>query len=155
MSASSGPSGLYRPFRPRAARVVSTVLAVTVLVMMTGIAVLLPQVATGRESWLDRAGIVGFGVLVAWFLLRQAGVRAVPDGDGLTVRNLMVTRRLEWAEIVSVRFGSGRPWVSLDLADGDTLAVMGIQRADGDRARSEAKRLATLVARHSATTRDD
>lgn len=155
MSTSGGPSGLYRPFRPRAARVVSTVLAVAVLVMMTGIAVLLPQVANGRESWLDRGGIIGFGVLVAWFLRRQAGVRAVPDRDGLTVRNLMVTRRLEWAEIVSVRFGSGRPWVSLDLADGDTLAVMGIQRADGDRARSEARRLATLVARHSATPRDD
>ena len=155
MSESSGPSGLYRPFRPRAARVVSTVLAVAVLVMMTGIAVLLPQVATGCESWLDRAGIIGFGVLVAWFLLRQAGVRAVPDRDGLTVRNLMVTRRLEWAEIVSVRFGSGRPWVSLDLADGDTLAVMGIQRADGDRAAAEARRLATLLALHTRTARDD
>ncbi|NTW42450.1 MAG: PH domain-containing protein, partial [Cellulomonadaceae bacterium] len=101
---------------------------------MVAIAVMLPQVAPGRESVLDRAGIVGFGVLVAWFLTRQASVSARPDAQGLTVRNLMVTRHLKWGEIVSVRFGQGRPWVQLDLADGDTLAVMGIQRADGVRA---------------------
>jgi hypothetical protein len=79
----------------------------------------------------------------------------VPDEDGLTVRNLMITTRLTWAEIVSVRFGAGRPWVQLDLADGDTLAVMGIQSADGARAEAEARRLATLVARHTTTSRDD
>lgn len=149
------PADLHRPFRPRAARIVATVLAVAVLAMMVAIALLLPQVAPGRQSDLDRAGIVGFGVLVAWFLMRQAGVRAVPDADGLTVRNLLLTRRVGWAEIVSVRFGHGRPWVQLDLDDGDTLAVMGIQRADGARAVAEARRLATLVALHSATPRDD
>ena len=69
----------------------------------------------------------------------------MPDGAGLTVRNLLLTRRVEWAEIVSVRFGQGRPWVSLDLADGTTLAVMAIQAADGARAAREARRLATLV----------
>jgi hypothetical protein len=45
--------------------------------------------------------------------------------------------------------------VQLDLADGDTLAVMGIQRADGAFAESEARRLATLVALHTTTQRDD
>jgi hypothetical protein len=32
---------------------------------------------------------------------------------------------------------------------------MGIQRADGERADSEARRLATLVAQHTRTDRDD
>ena len=149
------PPDLYRPFRPRAARVVSGVLAVAVLAMMVAIAWLLPEVAPGRQSVLDRAGIVGFGVLVAWFLVRQANVRADPDAQGLTVRNLVVTRRVAWPEVVSVRFGHGRPWVQLDLADGDTLAVMAVQAADGARARAEARRMATLVARHSLTPRDD
>lgn len=71
------------------------------------------------------------------------------------MRNLVHRRRLAWAEIVSVRFGHGRPWVQLDLADGTTLAVMGIQRSDGALANREARRLATLVARHTATSRDD
>ncbi|WP_255491865.1 MULTISPECIES: PH domain-containing protein [unclassified Actinotalea] len=146
---------LHRPFRPRAARVVSLGMAGAVLALMVAIAVLLPRVAPDRQAPLDLVGIVGFGVLVAWFCWRQASVAAVPDQDGLTVRNLLLTRRVTWAEIVSVRFGHGRAWVQLDLADGDTLAVMGVQQADGARAAAEARRLATLVARHSPTSRDD
>lgn len=154
-AAGRAEADLHRPFRPRAARIVSTVLAIVVLAMMITLAVLLPQVAAGRQSVLDRAGIVAFGVLVAWFLMRQAGVRALPDEDGLTVRNLVLTRRITWVQIVSVRFGQGRPWVQLDLDDGDTLAVMAIQQADGVLAANEARRLATLVALHSSTARDD
>jgi len=145
----------HRPFRPRAARLVSLVLGGAVLVLMVAIAALLPWGSSGGGSILDRLGIVGFGVLVAWFLYRQASVVAVPGPDGLLVRNLLLTRRVEWTEIVSVRFGQGRPWVALDLADGDTIAVMGIQRADADRAVAESRRLANLVALHSTTLRDD
>jgi hypothetical protein len=99
---------------------------------------------------VDRLAIGGLGVALAWFCWRQATVRAVPDAEGLAVRNLFLNRRVEWAEVVSVRFGEGRPWAQLDLSEGETLAVMGIQRADGDFARSEASRLATLVALHEA-----
>lgn len=150
------PDRMYVPFRPRFARIVCLVLVGPVLAMMLAIAILLPATEDlGRATLPDRIGIAGFGVLVAWFLLRQAGVRADPDPDGVTVRNLVLTRRVAWAQIVSVRFGQGRAWVQLDLADGDTLAVMGIQAADGRRAAAEARRLATLVALHSATPQDD
>lgn len=148
-------TALHRPFRPRAARVVGTALALAVLLAGVVLAVVLPQVGPAHQSWADRLAIVAFAGLVAWFLLRQAGVRAVPDEDGLTVRNLLVTRRVAWTEVISVRFGHGRPWVQLDLADGDTLAVMGVQDADGAFAAAEARRMATLVALHSATPRDD
>jgi len=140
----------HAPFRPRFARLVTLVLVVVVLVLTAALILALPNAEP-----LDRAGFALVGLLIAWFCWRQATVRAVPDEDGLTVRNLMITTRLTWAEIVSVRFGSGRPWVQLDLADGDTLAVMGIQRADGEHAEAEARRLATLVARYTATTQDD
>jgi len=140
----------HAPFRPRFARLVTLVLVVVVLVLTAALILALPNAEP-----LDRAGFALVGLLIAWFCWRQATVRAVPDEDGLTVRNLMITTRLTWAEIVSVRFGSGRPWVQLDLADGDTLAVMGIQRADGELAEAEARRLATLVVRHTATSQDD
>ena len=104
---------------------------------------------------MTRSGSRSSALLIAGFCWRQASVRATVDDEGVTVRNLVYSRRLEWAEIVSVRFGSGRPWVQLDLSDGDTLAVMGIQRADGAYAEAEARRLATLVAQHTATPRDD
>jgi hypothetical protein len=57
--------------------------------------------------------------------------------------------------VVAVRFGDGDPWVMLDLRDGDVLAVMAIQRADGAYAQAEARRLATLVAAGTGTPRDD
>lgn len=145
----------YRPFRPRAARLVSWVLGAIVLVVMIVIAVALPAMMARPVAVGDQVAIIAFGVAVAWFLSRQAGVRAIPDPEGLTVRNLVVTTRLGWNEIVSVRFGPDRPWVQVDLSDGRTLAVMAVQRADGDAASAEARRLATLVAQHSITERDD
>lgn len=155
MRKDTDPRDPYRPFRPRAARAVSLVLGAAVLVMMVLIAALLPRIVGGPASVGDRLGIVGFGVAVAWFLHREAGVRALPDPQGMTVRNLLVTTRITWPQVVSVRFGPDRPWVQLDLADGQSLAVMAVQRADGDRAQQEARRMATLVARHSTTERDD
>ncbi|WP_421741452.1 PH domain-containing protein [Cellulomonas sp.] len=146
----AGVDALTSPFRPRFARLVTIGLAVLVLVSTVAIMLAMSVLSTG-----DRIGFALVGGLIVWFLWRQASVTARVDDDGLTVRNLVFTRRLEWAEIVSVRFGSGRPWVQLDLSDGDTLAVMGIQRADGAFADAEARRLATLVAMHTATARDD
>ena len=88
---------------------------------------------------------------LAAFLGRYASIRAVGDDVGLTVRNLLITRTVSWEEIVEVRFPDGAPWVSLELTDTDELAVMAIQRADGDDAKVEARRLAELVAERRTT----
>lgn len=146
----AGDGDLGAPFRPRLARVVTLSVAGAVLLLTAVLVVTMPGL-----SLLDQIGFALFGVAIAWFCWRQASVSAVPDATGLRVRNLLVTTHVTWAQIVSVRFGQGRPWVQLDLADGDTLAVMGVQRADGPRGEDEARRLATLVARRSATDADD
>jgi hypothetical protein len=137
-------------FAPRRTRVVALGLAVGVTVML----VLLALLVSGRYEWWDRAGFLVVAVLIDVFLWRQATVRAVPSEHGLHVRNLVVQRDLAWSQVVAVRFGE-RPWPQLDLDDGDTLAVMGIQRSDGERAVAEARRLAALVQRFSAVERDD
>ena len=133
------------PFAPRRTRQVALGLAAGV----TALAVVLAVVVPAEFGWPDRVGFLLVGALVDAFLWRQATVRAVPSERGLQVRNLFLGRQLEWAEIVSVRLGE-RPWVQLDLDDGDTLAVMGIQSSDGPRAQDEARRLAQLVERYSA-----
>ncbi|CAL8977408.1 hypothetical protein CELL_02560 [Cellulomonas sp. T2.31MG-18] len=138
------------PFRPRLARAVTLAVGALAVVLTVLLLIALPGLAA-----LDKAGFALLAVLIGGFCWRQADVQAVPDDEGLTVRNLVLQRRLVWADIVSVRFGHGRPWVQLDLADGTTLAVMGIQRSDGAFANREARRLATLVAQHTATSRDD
>ncbi len=133
------------------ARLVSLVLAVVLTV---------GTVALVASLWdyfgtFNGTGVLAVGLAMAWFCWREASVRADVDEQGVTVRNLVVTRRLEWAEVVAVRFGQGRPWVQLDLSDGDVLAVMGVQQSDGERAVAESRRLAALVAIHSRTARDD
>ncbi|MFQ6172623.1 PH domain-containing protein [Oryzobacter sp. R7] len=101
----------------------------------------------GARQWgpADQVALVVFGAGIAAFLLRYATIRAVPDDDGLTVRNLLLTRRVRWEDVEGVRFDEGAPWVVLDLHDGDELAVMAVQRADGEVARGEAGRLAALL----------
>ena len=146
-----GRGPLDRPFRPRLARRVALALATLVVVLTPVFAISLP----GPRGWGDVAGFTAIGVAIVVFCWRQANVSLQADEGGVTVTNLVVVRRLAWAEIISVRFGGGRPWVQLDLANGDTLAVMGIQRADGDFAAAESRRLATLVELFSRTERDD
>ncbi|HEU4999268.1 MAG TPA: PH domain-containing protein [Lapillicoccus sp.] len=136
----------FRPFRSRRGRLVATVMAVLSLVVFVTVAVLLPSNA-GLTTWqpADRALVVGLGVIIALVCWRYASIRAVPSLDGLVVRNLVVTRTVAWAQVIDVEFGDGAPWVTLELDDTDTLAVMAIQRADGPAAMAEAQRLATLV----------
>lgn len=143
-SSADGAARLHAPFRPVRGRRVSRLLGVAAVVLFAALAASVVE----QTVW-DRLGFLVTGLLVMAFCEMQARVVAVPDEHGLHVRNLVRRRRLEWAEVVGVSFGGGRPWVQLDLADGDTLAVMGIQRADGERGTAEADRLATLVALHT------
>ncbi len=139
------------PFRPRRGRVLPLGMAAVTLVVCAAVAVAMG--GTGLWRLGDQLALVGLGVALAAFLLRYASIRAVPDGDALVVRNLVVTRRVLWEEVVEVRFPDGAPWVSLELDDTEELAVMAIQRADGERARAEARRLARLVADHRRSAR--
>lgn len=148
-------AALHLPFRPLRGRRVALVLAVAQGVVLAVVAVALPGTGPEAAHWWDRLGFLLVGAAVAAMLWRFARLAALPDDHGLVVRNLSGDRSLAWAQIVQVRFGGGNPWVTLDLADGESLAVMAIQRADGAAAQLQARRLATLVALHSATDRDD
>ncbi len=135
-----------RPFVSRRARLVATSMGVAALVVFGAMAVLLPANA-GLTTWQggDRVLVALIGVLIAVACWRYASIRAVPTPQGLLVRNLVVTRRVDWAQVIGVQFGGGAPWVTLELDDTDTVAVMAIQRADGAVAEQEAVRLAGLV----------
>jgi MFS family permease len=139
---------LHAPFRSRRGRVIGWFGAGGVSAAMLFTAVILPWSGPSAVGWPDRAGFVALAVLFFWGLSRFALVGADPSEARLVVRNLLVSRRLDWTEVTGIRYGTGDPWVSLELSDGDTLAVMAIQRADGATAAAEAKRLATLIALH-------
>jgi hypothetical protein len=126
-------------------------MAVFSVLIFSGGALSLPQGDPAAGGWdlVDRLMLAFCGLAVASALWRFASIRAVPSTGGLVIRNLLTTRTLQWAEIIRVQFGGGAPWVSVDLADTDTVAVMAIQKADGALARAEASRLSALVQVHS------
>jgi len=141
----------YAVFRPRRGRRVALTMAVLSMLIFVSGAISLPRVDPLFGGWgvPDRLLLVGCGAAVSALLWRYATIRAVPSTQGLVIRNLLTTRTLEWAQIVGVLFGGGAPWVSVDLDDTDTVAVMAIQKADGAFGQAEAARLAALVQVHS------
>ncbi|MFI9486225.1 PH domain-containing protein [Promicromonospora sp. NPDC052451] len=138
-----GGAERFRVFRGR----FGTPVAYGLALLSAGGCTFVALAATGQGAdTANRIAIIVFGLLGAVIAWRFGAVRAVPDPDGLTVVNYASSRRLSWPEIVTVRFGPNDPWVHLDLSDGDVLAVMGIQRADGEHAMAEARRLVALIA---------
>ncbi|HYO85161.1 MAG TPA: PH domain-containing protein [Dermatophilaceae bacterium] len=148
-----GPGALdpYAVMRPKWGRLVARIAAAVVLASFVVAALLIPGDERQKAEWGlgDRLMILGSGVGIAWLLWRFGSIKAVPSRDGVVVRNLLVTRRLTWPQIVRVQFGGGAPWASLDLDDTDILAVMAIQKADGQHGRALASRLAALIQVHS------
>jgi hypothetical protein len=137
---------LYAPFRPRRGRAVATAMAALAVVIFTGFAILTPSPAEGGSFGVgDRVMMVVLGFAIAAFLWRYTAIKAVPDEHGLDVRNLILSRRVEWSEVEAVRFHGGAAWPVLALHDGDEVAVMAVQKADGGSSTSEATRLASLV----------
>ncbi|MUL40869.1 PH domain-containing protein [Streptomonospora sp. PA3] len=113
-------------------RIVGYGLAALIVATMVVLAVVLPP--DWRLS--DRLGLVGLGAVGAGVLHLLARPRLVAAEDRVTVVNCIRTHVLEWPEIIDARMPVGEPWPTIDLADGSTLAVLGIQSNDGDHART-------------------
>ncbi|WP_405605444.1 PH domain-containing protein [Streptomyces sp. NBC_01410] len=109
-------------FRPTRTRVVLLTVGAVMFAVITAVALLLEKLSAGERSSFIFTALLFFGVLA---LLSRPKV--VADENGVTVVNLTRTRRLEWAEIVRVNLRPGDPWVFLDLSDGTSLPVLGIQ----------------------------
>lgn len=139
--------GEMEVWRPRLGRIVPHGL----LPVVAGALGLLGYVMAPGVGPADFAlfGVIG---LVALTLLYLAGrPRLAAHSRGLTVVNIFRRRELAWAEVVAASMPEGEPWPTFDLADGTTLAVMGIQAADGARARRDLARLQALLDTHSGT----
>lgn len=141
---------LHAPIRPRLVRIVARALQVAVLLGAAAVIVFTGRIP-GVDHWglVDQVGTGVLAVIIVAILQRQVRVAALPDEEGLTVRNFFGGRRVEWAEVLGVEYGEHRPWANLDLADSTTLAVMAVQRSDGARATRAAARLSTLVELHA------
>lgn len=108
-------------FRPTRTRAVLLGAGLAIFVTITAIALLLDLQPGERISFVLTA------VLLSSVLVLLGRPKVVADEAGVTVVNLTRTRRLEWAQILRVNLRPGDPWVFLDLSDGSSLPVLGIQ----------------------------
>ncbi|RKN44747.1 PH domain-containing protein [Streptomyces hoynatensis] len=141
-------------FRPTVTRVVLLSIGAAVFATLTLVAVLLPAGEAVDWSAAERVAFSLGGLLVWAVLALLSRPHVTADAEGVTVVNLTVRRRLAWAEILRVNLRPGDPWVTLDLADGTVLAVMGIQPGVARRtALAHARALRALAEAHGTAGR--
>ena len=99
-----------------------------------------------KFTTFQRGTLIAFGLLYLALMFALLRSRAVAYADRLVVVNGYRRHEYEWPQIVAARLPPGAPWVTLDLADGETASVLGIQGSDGDRARRAVRELKALVA---------
>ncbi|MGW2656594.1 PH domain-containing protein [Streptomyces sp. NPDC001478] len=109
-------------FRPTRTRVVLLGVGVVMFAVITAVAFTLEQLSGG-----ERVSFVFTAALFLGVLALLSRPKVVAEDSGVTVVNLTRTRRLSWPEIVRVNLRAGDPWVYLDLSDGTSMPVLGIQ----------------------------
>jgi len=130
--------------------VVGIALAVCLAAACLGAAIALGAETRAKFTTFQNGTLIfsalGYGA-VLYALLRS---RVTATREGLVVVNGYRRHDLEWAQVVEVRLMRGSPWATLDLSDGSSLSVLGIQGSDGDRARLAARELRALAIRANA-----
>ncbi|SDN01798.1 PH domain-containing protein [Streptomyces wuyuanensis] len=137
-------------FRPTRTRAVLLSVGTVMFAVITAVAVALEKLSPGERVSFVLTAVLFFGVLA---LLSRPKV--VADARGVTVVNLTRTRRLDWAEIVRVNLRPGDPWVFLDLSDGTSLPVLGIQPGIARHHAIRDARALRLLAESRGTGTDD
>jgi hypothetical protein len=135
-------------FRPRRVRLVCWTLAPLVVILFAVLGTMLAgptDSGTGVFSTSDRVAMAVLGVLIALAILAFARPRVVADARGVRIRNVAGGYDLPWGVVRAVRFTQGSPWVSLELMDDETVAVMAIQAVDKEHAVTAANTLRALL----------
>jgi hypothetical protein len=133
-SGAGGEIALPKTWRPFGVRAAGGIFGVALIIILVAAWISFPASVRDQFTlWQRITTVVLFGgfLAVEWGLMR---CRATATAEGLTVVNGYKVHTFEWAQVVGVRMPVGAPWVTLDLDDGTTCAVMAIQGSDGLRA---------------------
>jgi len=141
--------------RPQRLRKVCAASAVVVVVVFAVIGLLLRRGSAGGVVFTvaDQVAMVGLGVVLAGVILLLARPRLDADETGLRVRNILTSYELPWQVVREVSFSTNSPWATLELADDDTVALLAVQAADGERALQTVRALRRLHADAVAPSR--
>lgn len=151
MPADSDPAlGLPVTWRPLGPRVMGIAVGAGLIVICVFSWFTFDAETRERFNAFQRGTLLALGLLAFTLLYGLIRSRVEAHADRLVVVNGYRRREFAWAQIVSVNLPPGAPWVTLDLADGETTPAMGIQGSDGARAQQAARELRRWVARLSA-----
>lgn len=122
--------------------------AALVLAVFVVVAILLGGGPEGDAQFRlpDQIAMVFLGCLVAGGVLAFTRARVIGDETGVRIRNVLGERLVPWQVVRDVRMDDGASWASLDLQDDDTVALLGVQSNDGDRAVEAVLGLRALLA---------
>lgn len=110
-----------------------------------GLMIVLAIVVAETFKLPDRIGLLLFGALVAGILVVLGRVKVSWDDKGITLVNPFKTHHYAWGEVLDVTFEPGQPWPYIDLADGSSIGVMGIQGSEGAPAQQAVEELRAML----------
>lgn len=155
MPAASDPAGglpsLPQTWRPLGVRIAVVFFGLMLLIVCTAAWLGLDPDVRARFTTSQRATLLFFGALFAfggWLLSR---CRVTAEMEGLVVVNGLRTRRLAWEEVLTIELGRGAPWATVDLADGTTIPLVGLQGSDGQRTVRAVRDIRALLNRRPGT----
>src|SRR3954465_14158092 len=151
MPAASDPARPTAPtlphtWRPFGVRVAVWVLGGLLLGIVVFVWLAFDDATRAQFTFLERATLVFIGLLLfaAYYALMRSKV--IATSAGLTVVNGYRKRSYEWSQVIQASLRRGAPWGTLDLSDGTTISLIGVQGSDGERARRAIREIRATVA---------
>ncbi|MCW2849991.1 MAG: hypothetical protein JWR90_3965 [Marmoricola sp.] len=140
---------LPHTWRPFGVRIAIWVLGTMLLALFVAVWIAIGDDSRAEFTPFQRGTLVFMGLLLfgSWYGLVRSCVRATEQG--LTVVNGYRTRSYEWSQVIAVSLRRGAPWGTLDLSDGTTVSLIGVQGSDGDRARKAVREIRATIAAHT------
>jgi hypothetical protein len=152
--AGPGPAAapaLPHTWRPLGVRLAVWILGVMLLALVVAVWIGLGPETRGEFTAFQRGTLVFIALLLfgSWNALVRS--RVIARTEGLTVVNGYRKRTYEWSQVFGVSLRRGAPWGTLDLSDGTTISLIGVQGSDGERARRAVREIRATIDANTPT----
>lgn len=134
---------------PRRMRIVGGFFSAALVVVAFGGWLALPYRLRVQFTTSELITMLLFLIAIVGVIVSVAMSTVRADATGLTIRNALRTRRIEWSQVRRMIYRDGDPWPTLLINnpdDPDKIMVLAIQRTDRDRADRAVAELRRLYA---------
>lgn len=137
---------LPHTWRPFGARIAVWLLGGLLFAVCIAVWIAIGDEVRSQFTSFERATLVFIAVLLAVTYNALLRSRITATTEGLTVVNGYRKRSYEWSQVIGMSLSRGAPWGTLDLSDGTTISVIGVQGSDGARARRAVREIRAAIA---------